>query len=93
MEQIMQQFPYISKGVKISRSVHHKGMFILSYVDGGFINVNSSAEQMIALHLPDIGQRFLEHTKFNFTGVSRYQPSKNPPKDKWQREKVAPNLN
>lgn len=39
-----------SKGITISESGQHKGMFILDYLDGKFININSSLEQMLKSH-------------------------------------------
>lgn len=77
---------WISRGVKISQSVHHKDMFIVSYPDGGFFTINSSAEAMQRLHPKDIVEIFREHEKFNFIHTSDYHPIKQPLK-KWQKEK------
>ena len=75
-ESLSLEFPYISKGVKISRSVHHKGMFIFSYPDGGFMNISSTAEIILLSHPPDVYANihniFKEHTLFKFTHTSNY---------------------
>lgn len=45
---------WISRGVKISQSCHHKDLFILNYPDGGFVTISSSQEAMQRMHPKDI---------------------------------------
>ena len=63
---------YISRGVKISQSTHHRNMFILSFPDGGFCNITSSAEAILRTHPADKSE-FKENGKFNFTHTGRYK--------------------
>jgi hypothetical protein len=77
--------PYISKGIKISQSAHHKDMFIFTYPDGGFFSINSSAETILALHPPD-DTKFIEKEKFEFVHTLNYKPNR--VKEKWEKDKV-----
>lgn len=77
---------WISRGIKISQSCHHKDLFILNYPDGGFVTISSSQEAMQRLHPKDIVEIFREHEQFKFNHTSNYVASKQP-KEKWQKEK------
>lgn len=77
--------PYISRGVKISQSAHHKDLFLFSFADGGFFSITSSAENILYLHPPD-NSKFEEAEKFNFSKTQNYRPTAQP-KEKWQKEK------
>lgn len=68
--------PYISRGIKISQSAHHKDLFIFSYPDGGFFSISSTAETIQMLHPKDIVEIFREKEKFKFNRTSNYTPTK-----------------
>jgi len=76
---------YVSRGVKISQSCHHKDMFIFTFPDGGFFSIHSSAEAILKLHPKDIVENFKEELMFKFNHTSNYKPIKQPI-EKWQRE-------
>lgn len=68
--------PYISKGVKISQSRSHPGIFILSYPDGGFCTISLSPEVIKITHPVDRVEIFKQHDVFKFNRTSNYVPQK-----------------